>query len=233
MPAPALLTPRQFLRLTIGLLAACLLLIPFFDQPLALFLHQHCAPARPFFEALTSRADQLHELSMAHLLGIPVVFLGLALAFGVGRWVLRSPAAGLFLVLLLTHELSMVAARVLKGVLLRLRPVALFAGAYHDLGFGYDTPNTGSFPSTHTAIYASLFVPLAVAFPQRRLPLLLFPVLIGLGRLVLDMHYLSDVLFSGWLVVLFTFLAGQLTQLPAIAGPQAALVPVPVPVGEE
>ncbi|TGE25449.1 phosphatase PAP2 family protein [Hymenobacter aquaticus] len=225
MPCPALLTPRQFLRLTILLLPACALLIVFFDQPLALFIHRHGAALRPFFETLTSTADQAHDVSMTHGLGIPAIFLLLGAAYAVGRWVLKSPAAGLFLVLLLTHELSMVAARVLKGVLLRLRPVALFAGSYHDLGFGYDAPNTGSFPSTHTAIYFSLFAPLAVAYPRQRLPLLIFPVLIGLGRLVLDMHYLSDVLFSVWLVVLFTFLAGQLVQLPAFAGPQAALSP--------
>ena len=218
-----LLTPRQFWLLTVVLLPACLLLILFFDQPLARFLHQHCAAARPFFEALTSTADQLHEASKTHLLGIPLIFLLLGLAFGVGRWLLKSPAAGLFLVLLLTHELSMVAARVLKGVLLRLRPAALFAGSYSDSGFWHDGPHTGSFPSTHTAVYFSLLLPLAVAFPQRRLPLLVLPVLIGIGRLVLDMHYLSDVLFSVWLVVLFTFLAGRLTQLPLIAGTQAAL----------
>ncbi|WP_375378222.1 phosphatase PAP2 family protein [Hymenobacter cellulosilyticus] len=83
-------------------------------------------------------------------------------------------------------------------------------------------PHTGSFPSTHTAVYWSLFLPLALAFPRHRLPLLVFPVLIGLGRLALDMHYLSDVLFSIWLVVLFTFLAGRLAQLPALAGPAPA-----------
>ncbi|TGE29645.1 phosphatase PAP2 family protein [Hymenobacter metallicola] len=223
MPNPALLTSRQFLRLTLVLLPACALLIVFFDQALALFVHQHCARLQPFFASLTSTADQLHEASKTHLLGIPAIFLLLGLAYVLSRWWWKSPAAGLYLVLLLTHEMSMVAARVLKGVLLRLRPAALFAGSYHDLGFGHPGPHTGSFPSTHTAVYCSLFVPLAVAFPRHRLPLLVFPLLIGIGRLVLDMHYLSDVLFSVWLVMLFTFLAGQLAQLPAVAGPQAAL----------
>ena len=220
---PAPLTLRQFLRLTAVLLPACLLLILWLDQPLALLLHRHCAGIQPFFATLTSTADSAHDASMVHEMGIPAIFLLLALGYVVSRWVLRSPVAAVFLVLLLTHELSMVAAKVLKGVLLRLRPQALFAGSYSGLGFGHDGPHTGSFPSTHTAIYFSLLLPLAVAFPRYRLPLLALPVLIGLGRLVLDMHYLSDVLFSVWLVVLFTFLAGQLTQLPAIAGPQAAL----------
>jgi membrane-associated phospholipid phosphatase len=223
MPCPALLTTRQFLRLTALLLPACVLLILLLDQSLALFIHQYCAAARPFFATLTSRADQAHDLSMMHELGIPAIFLLLALAYGVCRWLLKNQVAGLFLVVLLTHEMSMVAARTLKGVLLRLRPAALFAGSYHDLGFGYDGPHTGSFPSTHTAVYFSLLLPLAVAFPRQRLPLLVFPVLIGIGRLVLDMHYLSDVLFSVWLVVLFTFLAGRLVQLPVVAGSRVVL----------
>jgi membrane-associated phospholipid phosphatase len=218
-----LLTPRQFLLLTSLLLPACALLIPCLDQPLAWWLHAHTAAARPFFATLTSTADQLHDASMVHGAGIPLLFLLLGLGYVVCRWVLRSPAAGLFLVLLLTHELSMVAAKVLKGVLLRLRPAALFAGTYSDLGFGYDAPNTGSFPSTHTAVYFSLLLPLAVALPRWRLPLLAFPVLIGLGRLVLDMHYLSDVLFSVWLAVLFTFLSGRLVQVQAVGGPRLVL----------
>jgi membrane-associated phospholipid phosphatase len=220
---PRFLTPRQFLLLTSLLLPACALLIPFLDQPLAWWLHQHTAAARPFFATLTSTADQLHEASMVHEVGIPLIFLLLGLAYAGWRWVLKSPGAGLFLALLLTHELSMVTAKVLKGVLLRLRPAALFAGTYHDLGFGYQAPDTGSFPSTHTAVYFSLLLPLAVALPRWQLPLLAFPVLIGVGRLVLDMHYLSDVLFSVWLAVLFTFLTGLLVQLPAVGGPQVVL----------
>ena len=52
--------------------------------------------------------------------------------------------------------------------------------------------------------------PLAVAFPRHRVALLLLPALIGLGRLVLGAHYLSDVWFSRWLVVALTFLFGRL-----------------------
>ncbi|RYU82155.1 phosphatase PAP2 family protein [Hymenobacter persicinus] len=223
MPNPQFLTLRQFLLLTSLLLPACALLIPFFDQPLAWWVHRHAAAARPFFATLTSTADALHHASMVHGAGIPLIFLLLGLGYVGCRWALRSPGAGLFLVLLLTHELSMVAAKVLKGVLLRLRPAALFAGSYSDLGFGYHAPDTGSFPSTHTAVYFSLLLPLAVALPRWRLPLLALPVLIGVGRLVLDMHYLSDVLFSVWLTVLFTFLSGQLVQVRAVGGPQLVL----------
>ncbi|HEX8504690.1 MAG TPA: phosphatase PAP2 family protein, partial [Hymenobacter sp.] len=71
-------------------------------------------------------------------------------------------------------------------------------------------PSNDSFPSTHTAIYFSLFLPVAVAFPRYRVPLLVLPGFVALGRLVLGVHYLSDVWFSVWLVAAFTFLFGLL-----------------------
>ncbi|MCB2408312.1 phosphatase PAP2 family protein [Hymenobacter lucidus] len=223
-PSPALLTPRQFLRLTAGLLPACLLLILWLDQPLARFIHQHCAAWQPFFGSFTGAAELIYEATLrARLFKIPALFLGLGISYVVGRWLLKLPQANVFLVLLLVHLASVPTSNVLKGVLNRLRPAALFNPGYPGLGFNYPHhPHTGSFPSAHTATFFSLFLPLVLAFPRLR-PLLIVPVLIGLGRLVLDMHYLSDVLFSVWLVVLFTFLASQLARLPAIAGPQAAL----------
>ena len=73
-------------------------------------------------------------------------------------------------------------------------------------------PHNDSFPSSHTATYFSLCWPLALAFPRWRVPLLVLPGLIALGRLVLGMHYLSDVWFSLWLVVALTFLFSQLDR---------------------
>ena len=59
-----------------------------------------------------------------------------------------------------------------------------------------------------------LLLPLALAVPGRWRPLvLLVPVLMALGRLVLGAHYLSDVLFSIWLVLGYTVLFGQLRRV--------------------
>ncbi|MBF9237795.1 phosphatase PAP2 family protein [Hymenobacter sp. BT683] len=203
---------RQFLSFTALTLPACVLLIFFLDQPLALFFYQYFGWAMPFFGALTAAADATHGALKMHVVGIPVIFLALGVAFVVGRYVLRQRGATLFLVLLLTHEFSMVLARVLKGVVHRLRPEVLFGTGYPGLGLWQPGPHNDSFPSTHTAVYFSLFWPLAVAFPRWRVPLLALPVLIGVGRLVLGAHYLSDVWFSLWLVAGFTYLFGLLGQ---------------------
>ena len=207
------MTLRQFLFFTALTLPACLLLMLFFDQPLALFVHLYLAWAAPFFGALTAGADAVHGLLMRHVVGLPTIFLVLGLAFAVGRYVLKKREATLFLVLLLTHEFSMVLANVLKGTVHRLRPEVQFGGGYAGTGlWATGLPHNDSFPSSHTAIYFSLFLPLAVAFPKYRVLLLVLPALIGLGRLVLGMHYLSDVWFSLWLVVALTFLFGLLDR---------------------
>ena len=204
------MTLRPFLYFTAFTLSGCTLLICFFDQPLAQFVHRYAGGAVPFFGALTAAADAAHEVLMTHVLGLPVVFLALGLAFVVGRYGLRRPGATWFLIVLLTHEFSVVLANVLKGVVHRLRPEVLFGAGYPGLGLWRQGPHNDSFPSSHTAVYFSLFWPLAVAFPRWRVPLLVLPALIGVGRLVLGAHYLSDVWFSLWLVTALTFLFGQL-----------------------
>ncbi|UOQ96362.1 phosphatase PAP2 family protein [Hymenobacter sp. 5317J-9] len=206
------MTLRQFLVFTAVTLPACALLILFFDHPLAAFIHASSAGAVPFFAALTTGADAVHEALMSHVAGLPIIFLALGLAFAVGRYGLKRRGATLFLVLLLTHEFSMVLARALKGSVQRLRPEVQFAKAYVGTGLWSPGPHNDSFPSYHTAVYFSLFLPLAVAFPRWRVPLLVLPGLIGLGRLVLGAHYLSDVWASLWLVVTCTFLFGLLDK---------------------
>ena len=206
------MTLRHFLIFTAISLPACALLIVSGDQPLARFIHGHFGAGVPFFGALTGRADAVHEALMTHLLGLPIIFLALGLAFAIGRYWLKKKAATLFLVLLLTHEFSMVLANVLKGSVHRLRPEVLFGPGYEGTGLWATGPHNDSFPSYHTAVYFSLFLPLAVAFPKYRGPLLLLPGLIGVGRLVLGAHYLSDVWFSMWLVTALTFLFGLLEK---------------------
>ena len=204
------MTLRQFLIFTAVSLPTCALLILVLDQPLAGFIHGHFGGAAPFFGALTAAADAAHEGLMQHVAGLPIIFLALGLAFAVGRYALKKPSATLFLVLLLTHEFSMVMANVLKGAVHRLRPEVQFGAGYPGSGLWATGPHNDSFPSYHTAVYFSLFWPLAVAFPRWRVPLLVLPGLIGMGRLVLSAHYLSDVWFSLWLVVALTFLFGLL-----------------------
>lgn len=205
-------TLRQFLFFTAVSLPACALLILWVDQPLALFVHRHGGWAVPFFEAYTNAVDTGYSASMTNIGGVPFLLAALVLAYALVRWVLRKPWGNIFLVVLLTHLASVVASNMLKGAVHRLRPDVLFSKGYTGTGLWASGPDNDSFPSSHTTGYFSLFLPLAVVFPRWRVPLLVLPGLIAIGRLVLGAHYLSDVWFSLWLVMAFTFVFGLLQR---------------------
>jgi membrane-associated phospholipid phosphatase len=192
---------RAFLWFTATTFLGCLLLIVFFDQPLALFTQQHLAGAQPFFSACTQATEEAYMLLMWPIKGLPLFFVGSIVGFLLVRIILRRPWGNVFLLLLLTHVASQISANLLKVAVHRLRPEVLFETGYAGLGFRQSGPANDSFPSAHVAVFFSLFWPFVVAFPRCRILLLLVPGVVGIGRLVLGQHYASDVWFSGWLVI--------------------------------
>ena len=188
---------------------ACPVLIRWLDKPLALVLHRYAEGAVPLFEWATTKVDIAYGVTMHTVRGLPLLLWALGLGYLLGRWVLRWRGATVLLLVLLTHVSSEVTANVLKVLTHRERPTFV-AGT--DLGgaFGSHGPTWDSFPSAHTAMYWSLFWPLALAFTRWRGPLLAVPVVVAVGRLVLGLHYLSDVWAAIWLVVAWAWLWQQL-----------------------
>jgi len=199
---------HPFLAFTALTVLACTVLILWLDKPLALWFHRYAAGAEPFFASFTNAVDAAYEAANSG--GRPMLFWALGLAYLLGRWVWRRRWATVFLITLLTHLASVVSANVLKIAVNRPRPAVLFTPGYSE---------SFSFPSSHTAIYWSLLLPLAVAFPRWRWPLLAVPALVAVGRLVLGVHYLSDVWAAIWLVAAWTTLFGLVRRWdrPALA----------------
>ena len=193
---------HPFVAFTALTVPACLVLIMWLDTPLALWMHRYAAGAVPFFASLTNAVDSTYEA--ANISGRPTLFWALGLAYLFVRWVWRRRWATVLLITLLTHSASVISASVLKMLVHRPRPGALFTPGYAE---------SFSFPSSHTAIYWSLFLPLALAFPRWRWPLLVVPGLVAIGRLVLGAHYLSDVWAAIWLVAAWATLFGLLRRL--------------------
>lgn len=192
---------HPFLAFTALTVPVCTGLILWLDKPLAIGFHRYAAGAAPFFASFTGAVDAAY--AAANSGGRPTLFLALGLAYLVGRWGLRRRWATVFLIILLTHVASVVSANVLKVAMNRPRPGVLFTSGYSE---------SFSFPSSHTATYWSLFLPLAMAFPRWRWPLLAVPALVAVGRLVLGAHYASDVWAAIWLVAAWTTLFGLLRR---------------------
>ncbi|WP_419836230.1 phosphatase PAP2 family protein [Xanthocytophaga agilis] len=102
----------------------------------------------------------------------------------------------LVLMILYSYLATVASIQFLKTNFPRYRPALLQEGFY-----GFDlhsslTENTDSFPSLHTGIFVALCIPLV--FKYNRLMYIFIPLilLVGLSRILLNVHYMSDVVFS-------------------------------------
>ena len=117
------------------------------------------------------------------LTGFVIVLAGAAL------FAFRRPLARLLLYVGVAEILSRLIAGVLKNVFLRARPYQSFEGAFF-------VENGSAFPSGHAAHFWALFFALALAFPRLRIPALILAVLVSAARVMVNDHFIGDVLGS-------------------------------------
>jgi membrane-associated phospholipid phosphatase len=137
-----------------------------------------------------------------------LVLAGLAAGFllpGIAER-LRGPirkAAAIFI----TVAAAGLADDALKIVFGRARPYVWLAGDDSGFGFFRYGAKFASFPSGHTTTSIAAALALSAVFPRRRPLFLLAALLIGLSRIVLDAHYLSDVIAGALLGAAVAFWA--------------------------
>jgi membrane-associated phospholipid phosphatase len=185
-------------RLAVALAAATVLCILFVDQPVAHWVATHDVHAHVW-------SAVLHVFEFP--VGIePWPYLGAAvLTAGVIATQLRwKQVAKPWLFVAATHLVARNVMMWSKFAFGRLRPHQWHGGASFFHG-------GGSFPSGHVMIFASLIVPIVVVFPRAR-PLLLIVVYTMIARIMVQAHWVSDVVgglaatlaitwaFSRWLL---------------------------------
>ncbi len=94
----------------------------------------------------------------------------------------------------ITVALAGLADDALKIVFGRARPYLWLAGDDSGFGFFRYSAKFASFPSGHTTTSVAAALALGAVFPRWRPAFLLAALLIALSRIVLDVHYLSDVI---------------------------------------
>jgi membrane-associated phospholipid phosphatase len=82
----------------------------------------------------------------------------------------------------------------LKIIFGRARPYVWLAGDDSGFGFFRYGAKFASFPSGHTTTSVAAALALSAVFPRWRPAFLLAALLIALSRIILDVHYLSDVI---------------------------------------
>lgn len=176
------------------------------DQPIALWIHDNLqtGPITNLFAAITVLGDSLWSL----LLGL---FLFIA---GRGRNQ-RLAISGHFL--MATVATSGIVVDIIKFISGRSRPALLFSEHIATFSFFRTEHLWTSFPSGHSATAWSIAMFLALLFPKWRHLSILFGVLVAASRVVLNYHYLSDVIIGSYLggitsVLLYTtFFSSKLT----------------------
>ncbi len=109
------------------------------------------------------------------------------------------------LVLFLSVALSGIFIIIIKVIVARFRPPALI----HDNLFGFNWFELGymvnSFPSGHAATAFSAFVALSLLMPKYSKLFLLIATLVALSRVILGVHYLSDIIIGGAIGTLWAY----------------------------
>jgi membrane-associated phospholipid phosphatase len=130
----------------------------------------------------------LYPTGILVLVGLAACYLlpGLAERFAGS---IRNTAA-----IFLTVAAAGLADDALKIVFGRARPYVWLAGDDSGFRFFRYSAKFASFPSGHTTASVAAALALGALFPRRRPAFLLAALAIALSRIVLDVHYLSDVI---------------------------------------
>lgn len=170
--------------------ALCALSVAAIDGPLAIALSSVSPDIKRWIHQGVSLCEVLFGFRVS-----PFLFGGLLIVAGLATLPRkRGLLPWAFLFIGLPHVTARFAADILKPPFSRLRPFEAFGqDGWHDVWFA----SVGnSFPSGHAVHFWSLFFPLAILFPKHRIALVVLPVLISAARVIVNDHYLSDVLAS-------------------------------------
>ena len=216
------MTKRQILYSFLVALALTLLSIFLFDQPIAAFAQRAGGRQSAFLQQGT---DWLEVAAGYPINRYFLAWLTLGAGWVLFGWTATRPVAWMLLFIGTAHLVIRVTAGTLKNVFLRLRPFEVIEAGNWDWNFFGERGS--AFPSGHSALFWSLFFPLAFLFPRYRWLLLIIPLFISVARVGVNDHWCSDVIASIAIAALLTLAFIWLFRMkPAqsSASPTASLV---------
>lgn len=188
---------RLWLRSAALCVVLVVLSILFLDRPISAFVHAEIGRPHPVLFAMQSIPEWLVPVAAAFL-----VVLGLKALFRpplsrIER-VLLAAALSLAVAQFIGNELKILFGRTWPETFVANNPSFIDNGIY---GFFWFHGGAGwaSFPSGHTTAISSIAAAVAFADPRLRLPCALAVLVVVVGLIGLDFHFLSDIIAGGFL----------------------------------
>ena len=164
----------------------------FIDKKLALYFEQTSQITHDIFKFLTTFGYSEYFLVPSGLVFLYFYFRKI-----------DSPIKEAAKYIFLSVATSGIIVIIIKIITARYRPVMFLEHNLYGFNFFEIGYKVNSFPSGHAATIMGGFSALAFLFPKYKWPLLLFGMVASFSRVVLEKHYLSDVLIGaliGYLV---------------------------------
>ena len=198
--------PSHVAAMTLGVSILCALLFVTVDRPLAVMLDRLIQPpAEQYWDSITNIGDATYYLIFCVVLycGGRAGFLKAA-QMPQARYYYTLSRIGLLG--LVSYAVSGAIIHTLKPSLGRLRPKLFFNNDQYGFTPFHTGWDTSSFPSGHTQSIFVIATLLAIIFPRIKWLLFSIAFSVGLSRMILKAHYLSDVLFGAYIAIMSVLL---------------------------
>jgi membrane-associated phospholipid phosphatase len=155
----------------------------FIDVPLAQYFEHLSKPLEASANFLTNLIDPKYQLYVW-----PILYFFFRFLFK------RELLGNRCLLILISISMSNLFTEVLKKMLGRARPELLFSQGQYGFTFLTDSNLYSSFPSGHACTIGAICGAFACFYPRLWPPLLLLSLVLAFTRVILTMHFLSDII---------------------------------------
>lgn len=185
---------KRWIALIIFFLAAVIIAISYFNWDIPLLYY--CKGLDLSILNIAQNITVLGESTWYFVLFVPAYILS--------RFVWKNKLSSMrFLFLLISISASGLISILIKWLLGRYRPIMLEKGffGFNYFGVGYEL---NSFPSGHAITAFSLATAISILFPRAGIAAFIIAISIGMSRIMITSHYLSDVIGGAGIGILCT-----------------------------
>jgi membrane-associated phospholipid phosphatase len=186
---------RTVVYFSLAVIATCIISYVFFDIPVARFFKPRISARTFIFECITYFGKSKHYL------------IASAMAFAWFRFIQKRPVwANAAAFVFASVALSGIANELIKFTVGRSRPVLLLTQQIYEFKPFVNEHVYNSFPSGHANTAAALFYSLYLIRDRYWYIYVPIALAIMLSRVILDVHFLGDIIFGAYLAVVVTSL---------------------------